>query len=103
MGNGEHSFIAIAPRSTLARIDGTWQGRIYGQIEQTVCKQMTDAKLWLLYSNTWNQIIVCKIWASAYLKMLSTKRVYKSYIFNIYIYKEDLALNNLQWLTCHKT
>ena len=25
-----------------------------------------------------------------------------SYIFNIYIYKEDLALNNLQWLICHK-
>ena len=23
-----------------------------GQIEQTVCKQMTDVKLWLLYSNT---------------------------------------------------
>ena len=27
----------------------------------------------------------------------------KSYIFNIYIYEEDLALNNLQWLVCHKT
>ena len=25
------------------------------------------------------------------------------YIFNIYMYKEDLALNNLQWLICHKT
>ena len=27
------------------------------------------------------------------------------YIFNIYIYmyKEDLELNNLQWLICHKT
>ena len=24
-------------------------------------------------------------------------------IYLIYIYKEDLALNNLQWLTCHKT
>ena len=23
-----------------------------GQIEQTVCKQMTDVELWLLYSNT---------------------------------------------------
>ena len=23
-------------------------------------------------------------------------------IFNIYIYKQDLALNNLQWLICHK-
>ena len=27
-----------------------------GQIEQTVCKQMTDVKLWLLYSNTWNHL-----------------------------------------------
>ena len=23
-------------------------------------------------------------------------------IFLIYMYKEDLALNNLQWLICHK-
>ena len=30
-----------------------------GQIEQTVCKQITDVKSWLLYSNTWNHLIVC--------------------------------------------
>ena len=24
-------------------------------------------------------------------------------IFFVYMYKEDLALNNLQWLICHKT
>ena len=24
-------------------------------------------------------------------------------IYLIYMYKEDLALNNLQWLICHKT
>ena len=24
-------------------------------------------------------------------------------IYLIYIFKEDLALNNLQWLICHKT
>ena len=24
-------------------------------------------------------------------------------IYLIYTYKEDLALNNLQWLMCHKT
>ena len=35
--------------------------------------------------------------------------VYKLYIFNIYIYiyiyiyKQDLALNDLQWLICYKT
>ena len=27
----------------------------------------------------------------------------KSYVYIIYMYKEDLALNNLQWLICHKT
>ena len=31
-----------------------------GQIEQTVWKQMTDVKFWLLYSNTWNRLTVCK-------------------------------------------
>ena len=25
-----------------------------------VCKQMTDVKLWLLYSNTWNHLTMCK-------------------------------------------
>ena len=35
--------------------------------------------------------------------MLSTKCVYKSYIFYIYIYKQDLASKNLQWLICYKT
>ena len=25
------------------------------------------------------------------------------HIYLIYLYKEDLALNNLQWLICHKT
>ena len=27
--------------------------------------------------------------------------IYKSYMLDMY--KEDLALNNLQWLICHKT
>ena len=26
-----------------------------------------------------------------------------NYIYLIYMYKEDLTLNNLQWLICHKT
>ena len=53
---------------------------IMEQIEQTVCRQMTDVKLWLLYSNTWKHL------AQARLSMLSTKYVYKSYIYLIYIY-----------------
>ena len=45
---------------------------------------MTDVKLGLLYSNTWNHTTVCQItWA--HLKMLSTKCVYRSYR---YIYRE---------------
>ena len=32
--------------------------------------------------------------------MFWTKWIYKTYI--LYVYKEKLALNNLQWLICHK-
>ena len=31
-----------------------------GQIEQTVCKQMSDVELWLLNRNTWSHLTVCK-------------------------------------------
>ena len=65
-------------------------------IGQTVCKQMSYVKYWLLYSNTWNHLTVCK-------RKLCIKCVYKSYIYSIYTYKQDLALNNRQWLICHKT
>ena len=40
--------------------------------------------------------------ALAHLRMLSTKCVYKSYMYLIYMCTQDLALNNLQWLICHK-
>ena len=29
--------------------------------------------------------------------------VYKSYVFNMNMYKQDLAVYNQQWLICHKT
>ena len=29
--------------------------------------------------------------------------IYKSYMFNIYMYKQDFPQNNLQGLICHKT
>ena len=35
--------------------------------------------------------------------MQSTTCVYKSYKFNIFMNKEDLALNNLQRLLCQKS
>ena len=68
-----------------------------GQIEQTVCKKkkITDVELWLLYSNTWKYLTVCKS-AQAHFRMLSMKYVYKSYIYLIHMYKEDFALNNPQ-------
>ena len=47
------------------------------QIEQTVRKQMTDVKLWRLYCNTWNHLILSER-VQAHLRMLSTKCVYKS-------------------------
>ena len=72
------------------------------QIEQTVCKQMTDVKLWLLNTNTWNHLTVQKR-AQAHLRILSTKFIHKSYIYLVYMYKQDLTLNNLQGLICHKT
>ena len=57
-----------------------------GQIEKNyVYKQMTDLKLWLLDSNTWNQFCVQKR-AQAHLRILSTKSVHKSYIYLIYEY-----------------
>ena len=51
---------------------------------------------------TWNNFTVCKKRAQARLRMLFTKCVYKSYVYLIYMYKPYLALNNLQWLICHK-
>ena len=38
----------------------TGKGPTMGQIEQTVCKQMTEVKLSLLYSNSWNYSTVYK-------------------------------------------
>ena len=48
-------------------------------------------------SNTRNHITVCKQKISDSFKNNVTYRQfpYKSHIFNIYMYKEDLALNNI--------
>ena len=44
--------------------------------------------------------IVCK--KKACLKCYQ-QNVFTNHIYLMYMYKEDLALNNLQWLICHKT
>ena len=55
-------------------------------IDLNVCKQMNDVKLLLFHSNTWNHLTSGKkTWNQVRLRWLSTKRVYKSYIFNIYV------------------
>ena len=45
------------------------------------------------------QLCAKKKKAQACLRILSPKCVCKLNIFNIY--KQDLALNNIQWLICH--
>ena len=48
-------------------------------------------------------IQLCEGRAQARLRILSTKCVHESYTYIINMYEEDLALNNLQCLICHKT
>ena len=66
-----------------------------------VWKQLTDIKLLRLHYNTWNHLTVCKKMSSGSFKNI--KKMCLQIIYLIYMYKEDLALNNLQWLICHKT
>ena len=56
-----------------------------GQIEQTVCKQMIDVKLWLLYSNTWNHLTVNKMISGSFKKVINQMCLPIIYIFNIYV------------------
>ena len=58
-------------------------------------KQMTDVKFWPLYSNTWNYLTVYKTMSSGSLKNVINKMCLQI-IYLIFMYKEDLALNNLQ-------
>ena len=62
---------------------------------------MTDFELLILNSNTWNHLTVCKQMSTGSFKNVTYKLfVYTSHIW--YICKQNLALNNLQWLICHK-
>ena len=47
----------------------------------------------------YNHLTVCKQMNPRSFKNF----IYKLYLQFIYMYKENLALNNLQWLICHKT
>ena len=63
---------------------------------------MTDVKLLVLLSNTWNNLTVCKQMNSGLFKMLPTIYSFTTHTYLIYKFKPDLALNNLQRLICHK-
>ena len=54
-----------------------------GQIEQTVCKQITDVKLWLVINQYVKTFNCAQKRAQVHLRMLSTKYIHKSYIWDI--------------------
>ena len=64
---------------------------------------MIDVKLLVFHSNKLKHLTVCKkqMNSGSFKKVIHKPYIHKSYIFNMY--KEDLALNNQQWLICHKT
>ena len=76
----EYPFITITLRFTDPGVVAPDRVLSMDQIEETVCKQMTDVKLGLLYSNT-----------EKHLTMHSSKilinNVYKSYIYLMIIYR----------------
>ena len=53
-------------------------------------------------SNKWNHLTLCKKMSSGLFKNVIYKMCLEI-IYSIYMYKKYLALNNLQWLICHKT
>ena len=52
-------------------------------------KQMTDDKLWLLYSNTWNPLTMCKgYWAQVDFKNVINKMCLRIIYIFLYMYKQ---------------
>ena len=56
-------------------------------------------------SNIWNHLIACKPMNSNSFKNSVTYKFFIniSYIFNIYLYKQNLILNDWKEMICHKT
>ena len=73
-------------------------------LESINCVQMNYFKM-ILPTNYWlsnhinNHLTICKQLSSGSFK----NAIYKLCIYNSYMYEEDLALDNLQGLICHKT
>ena len=64
---------------------------------------MTDVKLYQLNICIWNHLNVCKKKKNLNSLRCYLQNVFTNHIYLIYMYKEDLALYNLQRLICHKT
>ena len=54
-------------------------------------------ELLVLHSNTWNHLTVYK-WMNGVIN-----KMFIDIIYLIYMYEQDLALNNPQWFICYKT
>ena len=59
-----------------------------------VCK--FELVVLLLYGHMWGSIGVHHLWARPWL-------IFTNHIYLTYMYQPDSALDNLQWLICHKT
>ena len=64
---------------------------------------MTDAQSWLLYRNTWKHLTVCKKNVHRLVQECNLQNEFAIHIYLIYMYEQDLALNNLPMLIWHKT
>ena len=85
--------------------DSLWPGVVapdkvqsMDQTEQTVWKQMTDVKLWLLYSNTWNHLSVGKKSLGLFNNIINKMYLQIIYIY-IYIYIKMIwhSITNNGW------
>ena len=63
---------------------------------------MTDVKLLLSHNNILNHLTMCKRMSLGSFKNIIEK-MFTNHIYLIYMYTEDLTLNNLLGLICHKT
>ena len=84
----------------------TWLSPIYGLNRIFWHLNWVQTNDWCLigflvmHYNTWNHLTVCKRMSLISFKCYR-QNVFTSHIY--LIYKEDLALNNLQWLICYQT
>ena len=60
-----------------------------------MCQKMTDIKLWLLYSNSWNHLTVYKKTSGSFKNVINKMCLQIIYINCIYI-KKNLVLNNIR-------